>query len=102
MLNADQEARLLVAADAHRSLLERAIEPVTGPDDRWVLPGLLERGISASGVAVEVLLAWMSRLAADETLRPLNGDLEGPWPSQPDPRDVERRSRSSSDEGLVD
>lgn len=89
MLNADQEARLLVAADAHGSLLERAIEPMTGPHDRWVLPGLLERGISGSGEVVEVLLAWMSRLTADETLRPLNGDLEVNWPSKPDPADVE-------------
>jgi hypothetical protein len=89
VLSADQQARLLVASDAHWSLLEHAIAPVTGPDDRWIRQGILERGVAGSEETVEVLLAWMARLTADETLRPLNADLEVSWPSAPDPADVE-------------
>lgn len=96
-LTLEQELRILACHDGHGGAVEAALGSYPYPDDRMARRSTLEASVRESGEPVALLVAWMHRLIHDETVRPLDADLEVRWPKEPDPADAALVVRLAAD-----
>ncbi len=87
-LTVEQEARVLACTAAHGAAVEAGLGDYPFPHDRMVKRSVLEDVARRTGRPIELMVAWMRRVIDDETVRPLDTDLDATWPTRPDPADA--------------